>query len=453
MRLGEDQLLSAGALGPCVGDGNLKVFRMGYYALLTTGYIGHLNPMGVLGRALMRRKHRVVMISPLDAEERIRRTGLEYLPICEQEFPKLEWERRAQLQGELTGFAASRFVGKWLGDCARGFVRDLPKIIEREKFDGLVMDQICIGAEAVCEVMKMPLAVACNALALNPEWGVPSVLSHWMPRNSLFTKVRNAVGYAIGNSTGLPVAFAVGGFRRRHKLKQMQFSHMNQLRPSLVQVAQQPAFFDFPRDYLPAHFHYTAPWKEQSDPGAHEFPWERLDGRPLIYASLGTLQNGLEYLFQTIAEACAGLDAQLVLALGRKGAQPPANLAGNPIVVDYAPQMALLKRASLLVTHAGLNTTLEAMREGLPMVAIPITNDQPGVSARIEHLGVGERIHLKKLSAENLRGLIKRVLSERSYREKATGYAAELKKMDGPARAAELIERAFVTKRPVLRNN
>jgi len=424
---------------------------MGYYALLTTGYIGHLNPTGVLGRALMRRKHRVVMISPLDAEERIRRGGLEYLPICEVEFPKLEWERRAELQGELTGFAASRFVGKWLADCARGFIRDLPRIIEREHFDGMVIDQICLGAEGVCEVMNMPMAVACNALALNPEWAVPPPTSHWLPGNSLFAKIRNALGYAFWNSTGLPVGLAVGKYRRQNKLGQMQPSHMNTMRPSLVQVAQQPAFFDFPRDYLPANFHFTGPWKEDAESTDDNFPWDKLDGRPLIYASLGTLQNRLDSLFRIIAEACAGLDAQLVLALGRKGTAAPEGLAGNPIVVDYAPQMDLLKAATLLITHGGLNTTLEGMREGLPMVAIPITNDQPGVSSRVQHLGIGERILLKDLTPEKLRAAVQRVLTEPSYREKAAKVAAEMKKIDGPAMAAELIERAFVSKKPVLR--
>ena len=46
--------------------------------------------------------------------------------------------------------------------------------------------------------------------------------------------------------------------------------------------------------------------------------------RPLVYASLGTLQNGSEEIFRTIAEACAGLNAQLVISLG--GGLDPARL-------------------------------------------------------------------------------------------------------------------------------
>jgi UDP:flavonoid glycosyltransferase YjiC (YdhE family) len=35
----------------------------------------------------------------------------------------------------------------------------------------------------------------------------------------------------------------------------------------------------------------------------------------------------------------------------------------------------LLKRAALCITHAGLNTTLESLAHGVPMVAIPIAYD------------------------------------------------------------------------------
>lgn len=67
-------------------------------------------------------------------------------------------------------------------------------------------------------------------------------------------------------------------------------------------------------------------------------------------------------------------------------------VAGESIVVEFAPQLELLKCAALCITHAGLNTALECLSNGLPMVAIPITNDQPGVAARSEWMGTGEMV-------------------------------------------------------------
>jgi len=45
--------------------------------------------------------------------------------------------------------------------------------------------------------------------------------------------------------------------------------------------------------------------------------------------------------------------------------------------------LELLKQTSVCITHAGLNTVLEALTQDVPQVAIPVTNDQPGVAARI----------------------------------------------------------------------
>ncbi len=70
-----------------------------------------------------------------------------------------------------------------------------------------------------------------------------------------------------------------------------------------------------------------------------------------------------------------------------------------------------MKRAAVVVTHAGLNTTLESLAEGVPLVAIPQGNDQPGVAARIAHHNAGVVISLRKLSAKRLRSAIEAVLT------------------------------------------
>jgi UDP:flavonoid glycosyltransferase YjiC (YdhE family) len=114
------------------------------------------------------------------------------------------------------------------------------------------------------------------------------------------------------------------------------------------------------------------------------FPFEKLTGQRLIYASLGTLQNRKWEIFQTIAEACLGNDAQIVISLGNPNIQDFAlDLPGSPLVVPYAPHQQLIEKATLVITHAGMNTTLAALSSGVPLVAIPITNEQPGIASRV----------------------------------------------------------------------
>ncbi len=424
---------------------------MGYYGIVVPAYAGHLNPVTVLGRALQKRGHRVALISPPDAESQVRRAGLEFLPVASVEFPLGAWQERSRQAGELTGWRAGFYYGRWLGCFARGILRDLPKISAKEKFDGIVMDQVSIGTEAVCAAQGLPMAVACAALMLLFERRVPPIISHHPYRRGVLAQCQNVFSQIGANFTGWPVVVELLPFRLRHCLGRMKFDHMNELPPSLVQVAQQPVFFDFPRRSLPSHVHCTGPWSDGANEAETAFPWDRLNGRPLIYASLGTLQNRLQHVFQTIAQACAGLDAQLVVALGSKGAAPPANLAGQPVVVDYAPQLQLLERASLVITHGGLNTVLESLSRGLPLVALPIANDQPGVAARVQYLGLGRALPVHTLSAEKLREAVTAMLASQEVRENARKRAREIEGSGRQAQAAELIEQAFTERRRIRR--
>jgi zeaxanthin glucosyltransferase len=219
----------------------------------------------------------------------------------------------------------------------------------------------------------------------------------------------------------------------------------------LAQLCQQPAEFEFPRQSLPTCFHFTGPY---SNPASREptfFPFDQLTAQPLIYASLGTVQNRLLGTFQTIAEACQGLDAQLVIALG--GGSTPESLPvlpGSPLVVGFAPQLELLQRATLTITHAGMNTTLESLSNGIPMVAIPIANDQPGVAARIAWTGTGEVVPLKRLGVSRLRSSIDRVLTEDSYRKNALRLQKAIKQSGGVKRAADIIEQVVATGKPIM---
>ena len=194
---------------------------------------------------------------------------------------------------------------------------------------------------------------------------------------------------------------------------------------------------------LPETFCYTGPFHREGRDRAVEFDFDRLDGRPLVYASMGTLQNRLLPVFHTVAEACAGLDVQLVIALGGSGAELPEGLPGEPVVAPMAPQLELVSRAAAVVTHAGLNTTLECLAQGVPMVAIPVTNDQPGVAARIRWLGVGEVIPLRRLTPPRLRQALQLVLKDPIYRDQAALLAREIVEEKGLEQAAEIAEHAL----------
>jgi MGT family glycosyltransferase len=210
-------------------------------------------------------------------------------------------------------------------------------------------------------------------------------------------------------------------------------------------ITQTPKQFDFPGIPWPAQFHYTGPFHDDEGRDPVPFPWEILTDKPLIYASLGTLVNGLDDVYKCILEAVEPLaDVQVVLSVGENiDLQNLGPIPSNTIVVRSAPQIELLKGAVLCITHAGLNTTLESLAQGVPMVAIPVGYDQPGVAARIAHHGTGEFIEVDELTTVRLGGLVQKVLQVPSYRERAEYFQRVISKTRGLDVAADIIEQAF----------
>jgi UDP:flavonoid glycosyltransferase YjiC (YdhE family) len=116
-------------------------------------------------------------------------------------------------------------------------------------------------------------------------------------------------------------------------------------------------------------------------------------------------------------------------------------------VVGYAPQLDLIRRSVLTISHGGLNTALESLAQGVPMVVLPVTYDQPGVGARVEWSGVGRSIPVGRLTVDRLRDAVRIVLSNPGYRQRAGRIQASIEAADGLNRAADLIEEAFGTGR------
>jgi len=176
-----------------------------------------------------------------------------------------------------------------------------------------------------------------------------------------------------------------------------------------------------------------------------DFPWERLTGEPLIYASMGTILNGRLDVFRTIVAALAKhKDLQLVLSVGDQvDPEQIGPVPSNAIIVKRAPQLELLKQTSVCITHAGLNTVLESLAQGVPQVAIPVTYDQPGVAARIADKKTGLVTSLDELTSDHLSTLLDEVLNNSTYRDNARKLQKAITKANGLSVAADLVEESL----------
>ena len=420
---------------------------MAHFGILCPAASGHLNPMTTLGYELHQRGHRVTVVGMLDAKPKVLAAGLEFWALGEAAFPSGAVPNFLAELGQLEGLAAFRYTIKLFKQLTLTLLQEAPAAFQSAGVDALLIDQASFGGSTVAQFLDLPFVSVCCALMLNQEPSVPPFNTAWSYDSAGWARIRNQLSHEVMARIARPITEVIVDYRQRWNLP--AYTHPDDAYSNLAQLCQQPAEFEFPRQRLPACFHFTGPYSNPASREPSSFPFEQLTGQPLIYASLGTVQNQLLGTFQVIAEACHELNAQLVIALGG-GSRPdslPA-LPGSPIVVEYAPQLELLQRATLTITHAGMNTTLESLSNGVPMVAIPIANDQPGVAARIAWTRTGEVVPLKRLSVSRLRSAIQHVLTEGTYRENALRLQAAIQQAGGVKKAADLIEQVVVRRNP-----
>ncbi|MGD1859977.1 MAG: nucleotide disphospho-sugar-binding domain-containing protein [Leptolyngbyaceae cyanobacterium] len=422
---------------------------MAHIGIICPTLTGHLNPMIAIGRELQRRSHRVTIIGFMDGKTKVVAAGLNFLAIGTRQFPLDSTRDSLKTLGELNGIAALTYSLGLVEQATAILLEESPAAIAAADIECLLIDQSLYSGSTIAQVLDLPFITVCCALMFNPEPDVPPFFTTWGYHAAGWARLRNQVGYQLLAILARGQIRQITRYRQQQQLPPLDYNHGTY--SNLAQICQQPAAFEFPRQSLPACFHFVGPCIDVDSREPAAFPFAQLTRRPLIYASLGTLQNQLLWLFGAIAIACQNLDVQLVIALGG-GTSPKAlpNLPGSPLVVGYAPQVELLQKATLTITHAGMNTVLESLSNGVPMVAIPITNDQPGVAARIAWTGTGEFVTLRSLTVPKLHRKIHQVLTQPSYRRSAQRLQTAIQATGGAQQAANIIEQVISTGKPVL---
>lgn len=426
---------------------------MAHFAMLAPEAAGHLFPMGSLAWELRRRGHQVTLIALQGAAPLAEQLQVPLVELTD-DGPRYAARRSVRMTSRMLGLRwavelQSRFCWK-----SELILRQVPKVLSRLGIEGVLVDQTILAGGSVAEHLGLPFVTVCSALMWNEEPQVPPHFTGWSWSAGLTARSRNRAGYAAWESYMRPALAVINHYRSQWNLDPLTRSTQSISR--FAQVSQLCPELDFPRRALSPTCHLVGSLAAARPRRDDDFPWDRLDGRPLIFASLGTVPAAENWpVFRKIAIACAGLDAQLVMSLGRwtDDASNPAKqlgeLPGNPLLVGFAPQLALLEKATMMVTHAGQNTTLEALHQGVPLVALPRSADQPAIAARLEHAGVGLRASFSRFTPDQLRALISRVLAENAFRDRAAKMSRCLARAGGVVRAADVVEQVMRTGQPV----
>jgi zeaxanthin glucosyltransferase len=403
---------------------------------------GHLNPMTALARALQSRDHEVVFMALPDAAPSVRAANLAFVPSCE--FPAGSLKKMVYQLSKRQGEDALYFNLLCIAAIADAMFDRLPAMLNAAGVDAVVVDSSHFYVELVPMSLGMPYVHVSSALHFDYSGYTPLCVCDWPHESTAKALVRNRKGVARFRKMLRQTHAGARAYAKRVGLK-IDWRNPYATISKLAWLTQIPKELDFPSSHWPSQFQHSGPFHDGIGPIDIDFPWERLTGEPLIYASMGTVHNGLPHVFRAIVTAVAAQkDVQLVLSVGDHiDLDQIGPIPGNTILVKSAPQLDLLKRASVCITHAGLNTVLEALAQGVPQVAIPVTHDQPGVAARIAAHQTGVVSSLEKLTVSRLATLVDEVLNNSIYRDNARKFQQTIGKTNGLSRAADLLEEAF----------
>ena len=401
---------------------------MARIVILSVPAYGHLNPILPIAKELVRRGHDVTVFNEARFAPLITDTGagfVAYPPVL-----TLDDFARVLKGGDLVAWL------HLLLQSAGPLLRFTTRALKDNPPDLILFDGVAIWGELAASNLHVPSISISTAFAFEATKQIGSLREVW----------RIALSY-MWHFPGIVVAWhrlIWGGMRKppwRMPLMPRQGSLLTLMLTSKL-VHPQTRLVDNPR------FAFIGCSIEPST--RHEqFDFSRLDGRPLLYISLGTLHHGNTEFFRTCIAAFSDFDGQVLVSVGRgTDLAPFASAPDNFIFAEAVPQLAILERAQVFVTHAGLNSVHESLWNGVPMVAVPQQFEQLHNAHSVVASGAGILIDSETwghpVSVTQLRDAVRDVIGNHNrYAAAARTLGTSLRDGGGYLAAVERIESYF----------
>lgn len=383
---------------------------MARFLFVVPPLVGHTNPTVSVARALEARGHEVAWVAHPRAVRPLLPPDAKLFEL-DDHVPEDRWNEANREARALRGLGALKFLWEeFFLPLARGMQRGVDAAVAAFAPSVMVVDQQALAGGIVARKRALPWATFATTSAgvIDPLAGLPMVRA-WLDEH--FVRLQSDAGLAPApspdRSPRLVVAFTT---------------------PDLV-GASEP---------FPEHYRFVGPAFTER-PETAPFPWDALDaGKKRVLVSIGTVNFEVgERFYRVVVEALGDTDVQVVLvAPPRLFDAVPSNIILRPFV----PQLALLGRVDAVVCHGGHNTVAETLAHGLPLVVLPIKDDQPVVADQVDRAGAGVRLKFGRVQAPELRAAVTRVLGEPSFAEAARRIQASFVAAGGARRAAEHLE-------------
>lgn len=306
-------------------------------ALIVPASSGHIFPMLSLANQLKNSEYEIIICSQLDGQEKIEAAGFNFYPIAKNVAPKGFF--KSVTMNNNTGFTALfqgfNTINKKVTQTE---IEDLAEFITREKPDLLIIDSLQIPAIAVSEKYEIPYFIISATLPIGFDANIPPIITPWQYDETYLNQLRNKIINYVFNKSMQFTRSKTNEYARKNNLP--KFQGFVGVRNCLAYITQIPSQFYFTQK-LPKNLYYTGPFvNDRIRKSASDFPWEKLNSKPIVYASLGTVLNNKPEIFKTIAAAFEGIEAQLIMSVGARISQEQIDeIPGEPLIVRFAPQL------------------------------------------------------------------------------------------------------------------
>lgn len=393
---------------------------MSTIVVFTLSALGHVHPTLPIISELVRRGHRVVYYCGEAVRGKIEAVGAEFRSIP-WDFTPVE---RAQ-QPRLSTYALEQ------ARCADALLPQLLAEVEELAPVCALVDFMCLWGRIVARTLGLPLVNICSGFALGR--GV-------LPPRPMLMALDVGPAPVPGGREVLELRRMTRQLAKRYRVNplQTQFDLLS-MDGDDVLVCTARAFqpqaegFSDRFQFIGSSF--------ASRPGEDTVVLPTLDERPLVYVSLGTVFNRKLDFFRQCIDAFADGRYQVILSVGE--ATNPQALGPLPAHVhahSYVPQLEVLARTAVFISHAGMNSVSEAIAQTVPVVAVPQAADQFTIAQRVAALGVGRNLLPFQRSAKHLRAATDSLIDNVGVRARGHALNEAFKGAGGPARAAQVIE-------------
>jgi MGT family glycosyltransferase len=392
---------------------------------------GHVNPSLAVVRELVGRGDEITYYATAAHANRIEDTGASYQPYRDGSLPDLTRlpERTHEVSSMLMRTTASVLE------------RELEAFREaRPQY--LITDSVAPWGQWVGRILGVPVVTSISTFAFNRHVMAFAVAQGVRPRSArlLLSKLRH-VTTALRLHRHL---CRVHGVRGPGVMASVMGS-------SDLNIVYTSRYFQPCAETFDDRFQFVGPMTSRRETAT--FPWERIDRSrsPIVYVSLGTLFNTDAAFYRNCFEAFADQDLQVIVSTGSAVSRESlGTVPANVIVECHVPQLAVLQRASVFVTHGGMNSVSESLSCAVPMVVVPQMGEQALVGRQVERLGAGVYVSKEEATPHTLRASVHRLLADTRFRRQAEIVRRSFQESGGAARAADLIQ-SFTRQRSTAR--